>query len=115
MFRPTSRRDSCDIIIDDESSDLAVGSIDLKWLSSFAARLHSVQSFPNCGQKVRVVGVEGLLLVNDVLNLVEKRGGEVLLMLGQRNKDGNCFLEVQIAINVLLVQLLHNQLLQLWA
>lgn len=62
-----------------------------------------------------MVRVEGLLLINDVLNLVEKRGVEVLLVLGERNKHGDCFLEVQVAVNVLLVQLLHYKLLQFWA
>lgn len=36
-------------------------------------------------------------------------------MLGERNKHSDCLPEVQIAIDVLLVQLLHNQLLQLRA
>lgn len=35
-------------------------------------------------------------------------------MFGERNKHSDSFLKVQIAVNVLLVQLLHNKLLQFW-
>ena len=108
MFRRTSKRDNCGIIIDDESGDLLVGCIDLQRFFSFAAGLNRVQSFPNGGQEVGMVGVEGLLLVDDDLNLVEQRRVEVLLVLGEGNKHSDCLLQVQIAVNILLVQLFHN-------
>lgn len=73
MFLQTSRRDNCGIIIDDESGDLLVGCIDLQRFFSFAAGLNRIQSLPDGGQEVGMVGVEGLLLVDDVLDLVEQR------------------------------------------
>lgn len=58
--------------------------------------------------------VKRLLLVNNILNLVEERGIEIFFMFGEGNKHCHSFLEIQIAIDILLVKLFHNKLFQFW-
>lgn len=59
-----------------------------------------------------MVGVEGFLLVDDVLEFVEEGGVEVAGQFGEGEEEGHSFPEVDVSVDVVLIELLDDQLLK---